>query len=121
MFSAMGLPLPDLSKRGRKEASGTEGNSARQWFQDRLCHLLSALQTWHRITLLNKDGQIRMGIQMNCQRIMIFFLSDFNALPSASEKIDGRPSDHHKIASCHRFLDSPGSMDLGFRGYIHSE
>lgn len=91
MFSAMGLPLPDLrcmlacpclgpdsainssqvySKRGRKEASGTEGNSARQWFQDRLCHLLSALQTWHRITLLNKDGQIRMGIQMNCQRII---------------------------------------------------
>lgn len=53
--------------------------------------------------------------------LLIFFLSDFNALPSASEKIDGRASDHHKIASCHRFLDSPGSMDLGFQGYIHSE
>jgi len=124
----------------------------------------SALQTWHRITLLNKDGQIRKGIQMNCQRIiledssahvlmpchgylimlvvtmtpdqlsfnlssprppltplLIFFMSDFNALPSASEKIDGRAYDYHKIASCHHFQDSPGSMDLGFQGYIHSE
>ena len=53
--------------------------------------------------------------------LLIFFLSDFNALPSASEKIDGRASDHRKIASCHRFLDSPGSMDLGFQGYIRSE
>lgn len=53
--------------------------------------------------------------------LLIFFMSDFNALPSASEKIDGRAYDYHKIASCHHFQDSPGSMDLGFQGYIHSE
>ncbi|KAL3582545.1 hypothetical protein D5086_016877 [Populus alba] len=139
----MGLPLPDLTNVEEKKRAGlkvteqgndSEINSFKQGWSDMdgnsdelsedednmeesSAHLIMLVVTMTPDQLSFNSSSPRPPLTL----LLIFFLSDFNALPSASEKIDGRASDHHKIASCHRFLDSPGSMDLGFQGYIHSE
>lgn len=110
--------------------SDTEGNSD-ELSEDNIggikCSCVDAMPCHgYLIMLVVTMTTDQLGFNLSSPRppltpLLIFFMSDFNALPSASEKIDCRAYDYHKIASCHDFQDSPGSMDLGFQGYIHSE